>query len=123
MGSIQPARVSQGSARVQFIYAHPLAWQGWPDLILGPIYPSNGGGYNILARMTRLAQSLGNVPLVIRYFHSVWGGVRRGADFVIFQQYQRVIPGCKSYRGRSAISIIYPSAPRYTLRTRTVVDE
>ena len=37
---------------------------------------------------------------------SIRCGVRRGADFVIFQQYQRVIPGCKSYRGRSAISII-----------------
>ena len=37
---------------------------------------------------------------------SIRCGVRRGAYFVIFQQYERVIPGCKSYRGRSAISII-----------------
>ena len=37
---------------------------------------------------------------------SIRYGVRRGADFGIFQQYQSVIPGYKSYRGRSAISII-----------------
>ena len=40
-----------------------LRWRLAPRLA---VPYGGGGGYNILARMTRLAQSLGNVPLVIR---------------------------------------------------------